>query len=86
MSTETINVNQETLIAIFNELDRPRGGGPLHTAAKHGLILAGGLDHAEVKANGWVLKLYDRGLNGRSKDFVFTVPVSERTSRRGPLA
>ena len=86
MSTKTISVTTETLLQINRELDRPTREMPFETAVEYGLSFAGGFDHAEVKANGWTLKLHDRGMNDRCNDIAFTVPVSDRTSRRGPLA
>jgi hypothetical protein len=86
MSNQTINVDATTLKQIYSELDRSTREMPFETAAEYGLHFAGGFDHAEVKANGWTLKIHDRGLNDRCNDFAFTVPVTERTSRRGPLA
>jgi hypothetical protein len=85
MSNQTINVDATTLKQIYSELDRSTHDMPFETAAEYGLGFAGGFDHAEVKTGGWSLKLHDRGCNGRCADFTFTVPVAERTSRRGPL-
>jgi hypothetical protein len=84
MSITRIECTPEQIVAIWNDLDR--NDFMFETAADLGLSFAGGFDHAEVKANGWSLKLHDRGMNDRCRDFVFSVPVTERTSRRGPLA
>lgn len=86
MSNQTINVDAATLMQISAELDRSTREMPFETASDLGMCFSGGFDHAEVKANGWALKLHDRGMNDRCRDFTFTVPVAERTSRRGPLA
>ena len=86
MTNKTINVDATTLKQIYSELDRSTHDMPFETAAEHGLSFRGGFDHAEVKAGGWSLKLHDRGMNDRTNDFTFTVPVVDRTSRRGPLA
>lgn len=83
---QTIRVDAHTLVQIYTELDRAPREMPFETAAELGLCFAGGFDRAEVKAGGWALKLHDRGMNDRCRDFTFTVPVTERTSRRGPLA
>lgn len=81
----TIHVDRNTLVQIYTELDRAPREMPFETAAELGLCFAGGFDHAEIQANGWTLKLHDRGMNDRCRDFVFSVPVADRDSRRGPL-
>jgi hypothetical protein len=86
MSTTRIEITAETLRQINSELDRSARELPFETAAEHGLCFAGGFDHASVHANGWALKLHDRGCNDRERSFLFAVPVTDRTSHRGPLA
>lgn len=85
-SHQTIYVNADTLKQIYTELDRDVRDLPFETAASLGLCFRGGFDHSEVKANGWTLKLHDRGMNDRCNDFTFTVSPAERATRRGPLA
>ena len=86
MSITRIECTADQLVDIWNEMDREDRDLPFETAASLGLCFRGGFDHAEVKANGWSLKLHDRGMNDCCNDFIFSVPVTERTSRRGPLA
>ena len=86
MRITRIECTPSQLVGIWNEMNRADRDLPFETAAALGLCFAGGFDHAQVKANGWSLKLHDRGMNDRCRDFVFSVPVGERTSRRGPLA
>ena len=87
MSITRIECTSEQLLKIWNELDLDPACGdfPFETAADLGLCFRGGFDHAEIKANGWTLKLHDRGMNDHCNDFVFSVPVADRDSRRGPL-
>jgi hypothetical protein len=86
MSTTRIEIDAETLQQINSELGRPARELPFETAAECGLSFSGGFDHASIHAQGWGLKLHDRGCNDRENSFLFAVPVADRTSRRGPLA
>lgn len=82
MTTTTIECTVADLSTICAEAEQsPAYFG---TAADLGLQFRGGFDHAEVAANGWSVKLHDRGMNGRSHDFIFRVPVAARDQKRGP--
>jgi len=72
------------LDAITNEAHGGNGEMVLETASALGAGLRGGIDHVQPSKDGWSLTIFDRGCNGRSNDFVFTVPKEGRTPGRGP--
>ena len=75
-----IECTAEQLAEICREADEAYFG----VAADLGLCFRGGFDYAEPAKNGWSVKLHDRGMNDRCRDFVFRVPMAQRTSGQGP--